>query len=55
VKSDLAASELRGKDGTTSLEVRLGGKLDKLSDQFGTLAERISRMEGERAAKPPEP
>jgi hypothetical protein len=43
---DQAASELRIKDSVGALEVRLGTKLDKLSDQFSTMSDRTSRLEG---------
>jgi hypothetical protein len=33
-------------------EVRLGAKVEKLSDQFTTMDERTSRLEGEKSAKP---
>jgi hypothetical protein len=43
---DQAASELRIKDSVSALEVRLGTKLDKLSDQFSAMSDRTSRLEG---------
>jgi hypothetical protein len=45
-RTDQAASELRIKDSVGALEVRLGTKLDKLSDQFSAMSDRTSRLEG---------
>lgn len=50
---DQAASELRIKDGVSAIEVRLGTKLDKLSDQFSAMSDRTSRLEGAAAATKP--
>jgi hypothetical protein len=49
-RTDQAASELRIKDSVNALEIRLGTKLDKLSDQFSAMSDRTSRLEGAAAA-----
>lgn len=43
-------------DGTmNAMEQRLGGRLDKLSDQFTAMDERTSRIEGERSVTTAKP
>jgi hypothetical protein len=49
-RTDQAASELRIKDSVNALEIRLGTKLDKLSDQFSSMSDRTSRLEGAAGA-----
>jgi hypothetical protein len=53
--SDLSShqgeAERRLDAAMSATETRLGTKVDKLSDQFATMDERTSRIEGERATK----
>jgi hypothetical protein len=37
----------------SALEIRLGAKLDKLSDQFSAMSDRTSRLEGAAGASKP--
>lgn len=45
-------AERRIDSNMNAMEMRLGAKLDKLSDQFTSMDERTSRLEGEKSVKP---
>jgi hypothetical protein len=50
---NLAEAERRVNASMSAMELRLQAKLDKLSDQFTSMDERASRLEGEKASVPP--
>jgi hypothetical protein len=52
IRSDQATAERRVTDGVNAVENRLGSRLDKLNDQFISINERISRMEGAKGLPP---
>jgi uncharacterized coiled-coil protein SlyX len=52
VSNNLAAAEQRLTASMNAMELRLQNKLDKLSEQFTTMDERISRIEGQNSVKP---
>jgi hypothetical protein len=52
-KADVASAETRIKDSVNALEVRLGTRLEKLSDQFNSMNERAARLEGQLEPKKP--
>ena len=52
MRVDQAAAERRLSEGNAAMELRLGAKLEKLSDQFSAFAERIARIEGEKGEPP---
>lgn len=48
-------TERRLDASVAATELRLGAKLDKLSDQFTAMDERTSRLEGEKSSKAEKP
>jgi len=55
VRADEAATERRLTDAISAAELRLGSKLEKLNEQFTSMDERISRMEGQKTAPSVQP
>jgi hypothetical protein len=49
VRVDQAAMERRIIENMAAAETRIGSKLDKLSDQFTSMNERLSRLEGAKS------
>jgi hypothetical protein len=50
MRADEAAMERRMTDGLTAAEGRISPKLEKLADLYVAIIERISRLEGTKAA-----
>jgi hypothetical protein len=52
VRADQSAAERRLTDNVNAAELRLSSKLEKLSEQFSSMDERISRLEGQKSQSP---